>query len=124
MFDDTNFKDTHIARNINTVHTRDESDYMKNIGLNDKVSSLAVGYFGDAQDMCSVLTVWEDSYFNYGDVDRQKHRISFVADSNNRKVSRNNLKNIMCLNSGKNWNDRISSYSFNMGIFNTHLKDY
>ncbi len=42
----------------------------------------------------------------------------------NRRVSRNNLKNIMCLNSGKNWNDRISSYSFNMGIFNTHLKDY
>ena len=79
---------------------------------------------GNAQDMCSVLTVWEDSYFNYGDLDRQKHRISFVADYNNRKVSRNNLKNIMCLNSGKNWNDRISSYSFNMGIFNRHLKDY
>ena len=94
------------------------------IVLNDKVTSLVVAYDGDDDEVCAVLTVWEVIHYNYGDNDRTKHRLSFVASYESPRVMRDNLKNIKCIGSGDSWNDRISSYSFYFGNYARKLKDY
>lgn len=124
MFDDSGFDDTYVFKNLKNLDEVADENYMRNIGLNDKVSSLAVSYKGTNPDVCSVLTIWEDSYYNYGDNDRTKHRISIVATKDNPKVSISKLKSVKCLNSHNSWNDRISSYSFAFGNYDSHLKDY
>lgn len=124
MFDDSGFDDTYVFKNLKKLDEVADENYMRNIGLNDKVSSLAVSYKGTNPDVCSVLTIWEDSYYNYGDNDRTKHRISIVATKDNPKVSISKLKSVKCINSHNSWNDRISSYSFAFGNYDSHLKDY
>ncbi|MBD5355740.1 MAG: hypothetical protein HDR88_01885 [Bacteroides sp.] len=124
MFDDTGWKDTKVCANLKDLYDVNDEEYMRNIGLNDKVSSLAVAYNGTNSEICSVLTVWEDSYYNNGDNDRTKHRISIIATKQNPKVSFSNLKKIKCINSSNSWNDRISSYSFAFGNYDHYLKDY
>lgn len=124
MFDDTGYKDTKVCANLNDLYAVDDCEYMRDIGLNDKVSSLAVAYAGTNSEICSVLTVWEDSYYNSGDNDRTKHRISIVATKQNPQVSFSDLKKIKCINSSNSWNDRISSYSFVFGNYDNYLRDY
>jgi hypothetical protein len=124
MFDDSGFDDTYVFKNLKDLNEVADESYMRNIGLNDKVSSLAVSYNGTNPEVCAVLTIWEDSYYNYGDNDRTKHRISIVATKDNPKVSISKLKSVKCINSLSTWNDRISSYSFAFGNYDSHLKDY
>lgn len=124
MFDDSGFSDTFTYDNLFNLNDICDEQNMRNIGLNDKVSSLAVSYKGTDPDICSVLTIWEDSYFNNCDNDRTKHRISIVATKNNPRVSWENLKSLKCINSSNSWNDRISSFSFAFGNYDTYFKDY
>lgn len=124
VFDDTGFSDTNMYRNLSDFMESFDNGYLRGNGLNDKISSLAVAYKGTDKDVCAVLTVWEDSYYNNGDDNRTKHRLSFVASYYTPMVSRDNLKRIKCINSSNSWNDRISSLSFHFGHYNTNLKDY
>lgn len=124
LYDDTGFKDTEFYKNITQPTDYYDNNFIKSIGLNDKVSSLAVGYNGADADLCAVLVVWEDSNYNNGENDRTKHRISIVASKDNPQVSYANLKKLPCINAHDSWNDRISSISFHIGYFDSRLKDY
>lgn len=124
MFDDDNYSDTHTSTNLYEFDKTRDCNNMRDIGLNDKVTSLVVAYNGTDEKVCSVLTIWEDSHYNFGDNDRTKHRISFVASYERPRVMRDNLKNIKCIGSGDSWNDRISSFSFYFGNYARKLKDY
>ena len=125
LFDDKYYTDTRFWGNFGSDYDLflDVPD-MENVGLNDKVSSLAVAYEGSSSDICFVLTVWEDKNYNYGDNDRTKHRISFIATSENRRTCVGNLKNVPCMHSSNSWNDRISSISMHYGNTGINLKDY
>ena len=124
IYDDDNFSDTNYYSNFTGLSEYYDQYSLKDIGLNDKVTSLVVSYNGTNSEVCSVLTVWEDSSYNHGDNDRTKHRISFIASAKNPRLSRPNLKNIPCLNSKDSWNDRISSLSFHFGNFGEYLRNY
>ena len=124
LFDDSGFTDTYIAQNLDDPWQVADQKYMRDIGLNDKVSSLAVSYKGTNPEICAVLTIWEDSYYNFGDNDRTKHRISVIATKDNPRVSIEKLKSVKCINSHNSWNDRISSYSFIFGNYDNYLKNY
>lgn len=124
MFDDKNYSDTHVYSNLYGLMESYDIQHFRDVGLNDKVTSLVVGYNGSDAEVCAVLTIWEDGYFNFGDCDRTKHRISIVASKDNPRVGVGSLKNVKCINSGNSWNDRISSSSFHFGYFDKSLKDY
>lgn len=124
VYDDTDFKDTNLSHTLTDLYDSFDNGYLRSAGLNDKISSLAVAYNGDQKDVCAVLTVWEDSYYNSGDNTLSKHRASFVADYYTPRLTRNNLKKIKCPYSNSSWNDRISSLSFHFGYFNHNLKDH
>lgn len=124
LFDDTGFKDTYFFKNIKAPTEYYDHPHIKSIGLNDKVSSLAVAYNGDNPELCAVLVVWEDSDYNFQDHDRKKHRISIIATKDNPQVSYSNLKRLPCLSGRDSWNDRISSISFHIGYVDSQLKDY
>ena len=125
LFDDKYYTDTRFWGNFNEDYFSflDIPD-METVGLNDKVSSLAVAYEGSSSDICFVLTVWEDKSYNHGDNDRTKHRVSFIATSQNRRTCVGNLKNVPCMHSSNSWNDRISSISMHYGNTGINLKDY
>lgn len=125
LFDDKYYTDTRFWGNFGSDYDTflDVPD-MEEVGLNDKVSSLAVSYEGSSSDICFVLTVWEDKNYNNGDNDRTKHRVSFIATSENRRTCVGNLKNVPCINSSNSWNDRISSISMHYGNTGINLKDY
>ena len=124
LFDDKGYKDTHIHQNFMNLTDYYDQERMKNVGLNDKVTSLAVAYNGNDSTICAVLTVWEDTDYNHGDNNRTKHRMSFVASYNNPTMGWRNLKYVPCLTGGDSWNDRISSISFHFGHYGSYLKDY
>lgn len=124
MFDDNNFKDTSIHQNLYEPFRCFDVVDMKDRGLNDKISSLVLTYQGDDPDICAVLTVWEDAFFNNGDNDRTKHKINFVASYKDRMAFSVNLKSVPCLNSSNTWNDRISSCSFHFGYYGLYPKEY
>ena len=125
LFDDKYYTDTRFWGNFNEDYFSflDIPD-METVGLNDKVSSLAVAYEGSSSDICFVLTVWEAKSYNPGDNDRTKHRVSFIATSQNRRTCVGNLKNVPCMHSSNSWNDRISSISMHYGNTGINLKDY
>lgn len=124
VFDDNTFSDTHIFSNLTSFDDIFDAQNLKSYNLNDKITSLAVGYNGTEDGVCAVLTVWEDTHFNFEDNDRTKHRVSFIATYDNRKISWSNLKSLPCINSGNSWNDRISSLCFHFGYYNNYWKDY
>lgn len=124
MYDDKNFSDTSIYCNLYEYNKCYDVVLMKNLGLNDKISSLALTYQGDDPEICSVLTVWEDSYFNHGDKIRAKHKVNFVASYNYRLMFQFDLRGIPCLGSSKSWNDRISSCSFHFGYYGSYPKEH
>ena len=124
VFDDTGFTDTHLVSNLTSLDDSWNIDLMSYYGMNDKVSSVAVAYKGSDPTLTAVMTAWEDSHFNHGDDYRSKHRISFIASYYNPHVSWTNLKNIYCLGTKKNWNDRISSLTFHFGYYGRNLSDY
>lgn len=124
LFDDHDFTDTYYGSSLTDFNEVKDIDNMKDIYLNDKVSSLAIAYNGDNPNICSVLTIWEDTYFNHGDDTQSKHRITLVASKNFPRLQWSNLKTMKCIGSSKTWNDRISSFSFHFGYYGYGLKDY
>lgn len=124
IFDDNNFHDTDFHYNLYDYFGAYDNTRIETLGLNDKVSSLAVSYLGDEENVVAVLTVWEDCSYNYGDDNRSKHRISFVATYRNRHICPDNLKALPLNGSRKTWNDRISSLSFHFGNIDRVLIDY
>lgn len=124
LYDDKNFSDTHLIQNFTSFTDFYDQERMKTVGLNDKTTSLAVAYDGTDSGVCAVLTVWEDTDYNFGDNDRTKHRISFVASYYTPRLSWSNLKNLPCGNSRDSWNDRISAISFHFGHYGSYLSDY
>lgn len=124
LFDDTNYSDTHLYLHIKNPDIIIEYPHMKDVGLNDKVSSLMVRYNMDDPDCCALLTVWEDSDYNKGDNDRTKHRTNFVATHSSRTKAVYNLKKVSCFNAHDSWNDRISSISFHVGYTDSLPKEY
>ncbi|MDE5797339.1 MAG: hypothetical protein K2H75_09510 [Muribaculaceae bacterium] len=124
LFDDKNFSDTYFVKNLTSRYSVFDVLDMHNIGLNDKVSSIAVAYEATDNDVCAVLTLWEDDHFNHNDTWRNKHRLSLIAAPYNAHAWWSDLKNVPCLGSSKSWNDRASSFSFHFGRLGTQLKDY
>lgn len=125
VFDNDSFKGTtKITTEVTNFYNMYNLPNLKNYSINDKITSLAVGYFGEEPNVCSVLTLWEDTDYNHGDLNRSKHRISFVASYYNRMISRPNLKDIKCLNSSSSWNDKASALSCHFGYYDTKLADY
>lgn len=124
IFDDDNFHDTDFHYNLYDYFGAYDNTFIKSLGLNDKVSSLAVSYLGSEENVVAVLTVWEDSSYNNGDINRSKHRISFVATYRNPHICPDNLNALPLNGSRKTWNDRISSLSFHFGNIDRVLLDY
>lgn len=125
MFDYLDFEvSTFVSGDFTSFDDVMDIDDTGTKSLNEKISSVAIAYNGDNSDICAVLTVWEDKYFNYGDNDRKKHRISFIASRNTPRISWPSLKNIKCIGSSHTWNDRISSFSFHFAYYDRPLKDY
>lgn len=126
MYDNDNFNGKGINRTLASLGMAYTIRNLKELGMNDNITSLAVGYAGTDKNVCSVLTVWEDADFNYGDdnIPRKKHRISIIASYNNPRVSRTNLKNIKKLNASGSWNDCISAISCHFGYLDRTLLDY
>lgn len=124
LFDDKGYKDTHIYQNFTSLTQFYDQERMQNIGLNDKVTSLAVAYNGNDSTICAVLTVWEDTNYNHGDNNRTKHRMNFVASYYSPTMGWRNLKQVPCLTGNDTWNDRISSISFHFGHYGSYLIPY
>lgn len=118
LWDDTNFRDTHREFHIKSNSELFDIPVLKDYGLNDKVSSLKIqntmSISTATTNLIAIVTVWEDSDFNYGDHDRTKHRMNFYA-APGQIGSYENLKKIPCGSSSSSWNDRISSLSFHIG---------
>lgn len=123
MCDDTDFYDTCKYGDLYDLIGAHDIVNLEGVGLNDKVSSLAIAYNGDSADVCAVLTVWEDSWFNFDDEIRAKHKMTVVASKFNPRLAIPNLKKVSCKGSSKSWNDRISSSSFHFGHYGTYPKD-
>ncbi|MDE6548639.1 MAG: hypothetical protein K2L22_06550, partial [Muribaculaceae bacterium] len=107
VFEHDTFSGSKIAQSFTNLHFTYDLPTYKSLGMNDKVSSIALAYNGTDSLVCSVLTIWEDADFNYGDDYRKKHRISIVATKKTPKTTVSNLKNIKMHNSSSSWNDCI-----------------
>lgn len=125
-FSDGEFKGDYLTFSAKNLHNSHNLRDLKLIGMNDKLSSVAVYYGGDLPNVCAVLTVWENGNYNNDDnnIPRRKHRVSFIATYYNRKISRNSLKNVKLINASGSWNDRISALSFHFAYLDKPLMDY
>ena len=124
IYDNDNFGGSRIAKGLTNFHFTHNLSALKPYSMNDKVTSIAVYYAAFESNVCSVLTVWDDSDFNFGDKDRKKHRISIIATWNSRRTLLPALKKIKKIGSSKSWNDCISSISFHFGYPDSLLLDY
>lgn len=124
LYDNDNFKGTKIEHGLTDYLFSYNIPNLKHYGLNDKVTSIAVCYNGPDPIICTVLTIWEDSYYNNGDDNRSKHRISIIASKSNPRVTCPDLKKIKKIGSSKSWNDCITSFSLHFGYIDRFLKDY
>lgn len=124
IYDNDNFKGSKITQGLTNFHFTHNIQSLKTYSMNDIVTSIAVGYNSDDSLVCSVLTVWEDTDYNYGDDNRSKHRISIIASKNSPKTTIPDLKKIKRIGSSKSWNDCISSISFHFGYIDRLLLDY
>lgn len=124
MYDNDHFAGKMHYKGLANYHFTYNIPSMKPMGLNDKITSIAVGYNGPDPIVCTVLTIWEDTDYNHGDDNRSKHRISIVASQNNPKVSLPDLKKIKKIGSSKSWNDCISAFSLHFGYIDRFLLDY
>ncbi|MDE6805265.1 MAG: hypothetical protein K2J05_00505, partial [Muribaculaceae bacterium] len=124
VYDNGDFKGSNICKGLTDLYSTFSIQNLKDYGMNDKISSIAVAYNYTDPNLCSVITVWDDAGWNNGDTSRSKHRLSIIASSSNRQVTYSSLKNVKCLNSSKNWNDRISSISCHFGYWGRSMLDY
>lgn len=124
VYDDTYYSDTHIFMHLTDSMQVYSINKLKDYKLNDKISSLVVLYNMKDPELCAILTVWEDTNYNYGDHDRTKHRTNFIATKSTPINAVGNLKKISCFNAHDSWNDRISSLSFHLGYADSLPKEY
>lgn len=124
LFDDTRFRDTRYEMDITDPDQDFTIKKLKDYGMNDKTSSIKVQYTLGDENYCAILTVWEDSDFNYGDNDKTKHRTNFIATWRHTKQEWGNLKKIYCFNAHDSWNDRISSCAFRIGAVGSAPPEY
>ena len=124
IFDNDHFKGSKITKGLTNFHLSYSLQDLKQYSMNDKVTSIAVSYNSQDPLVCSVLTIWEDTNYNYGDDNRSKHRISIIASKNSPKTAIPDLKKIKRIGSSKSWNDCISSISFHFGYIDRLLLDY
>lgn len=124
VYDYYDFGGKKITKTLDSFYNMHNLQELAGYNINDLISSVALGYYGDDPEVCSVITLWDDADFNNGDKYRKKHRISFVASYYNRQISRPILKNIPCMNTSSSWNDRASSLSFHYGYLDKSLIDY
>ena len=115
LYDNDHFKGKMHYRGLANFHFTYNIPNIKPLDLNDKITSIAVGYQGSDPIVCTVLTVWDDTDYNFGDDDRNKHRISIIASQNSPRVSCPDLKKIKKIGSSKSWNDCISCFSLHFG---------
>lgn len=124
LYDNDNFNGKMFNYGLTNFHFTCNLQDLKIFGLNDKITSIAIAYNGDDPIVCTVLTIWEDTDYNFKDNDRKKHRISLIASQNSRRVTCPDLKKIKKIGSSKSWNDCISSVSLHFGYIDRLLKDY
>ena len=124
IYDNDHFKGSNITQGLTNFHYTHNLPNLKVYSMNDKVTSIAVGYNSDDSLVCSVLTIWEDTNYNNEDDNRSKHRISIIASKNSPKTSIPDLKKVKKIGSSKSWNDCISSLSFHFGYVDRLLLDY
>lgn len=124
IFDNDHFKGANIYKGLTNFHFTHNLPNLKTHGMNDKVTSIAVGYNATDALVCSVLTIWEDTNYNNNDDNRSKHRISIIASKNSPKTALPDLKKIKKIGSSKSWNDCISAISFHFGYIDRLLLDY
>ncbi|MDE5871271.1 MAG: hypothetical protein K2H22_04980 [Muribaculaceae bacterium] len=122
IFDKDHFNGLNMSKGLTDFDFTYNIQYLHN--LNDKVTSIAVGYNSCDPLVCSVLTIWEDSDFNHWEYNTSKRRISIIASRNSPKTSIPDLKKIKRIGSSKSWNDCISSISFHFGYIDRLLLDY
>jgi len=124
LYDDSGFHDTNLELDIRNEYDSFNIPYMKDKGLNDKVSSLKVQYYYPDVNYCAILTVWEDSSYNNQDNNKTKHRTNFIATHENSTPEWGKLKNVQCFNAHDSWNDRISSLTFRIGSITSIPGEY
>ncbi|MFS6554639.1 hypothetical protein VPJ68_03895, partial [Parabacteroides distasonis] len=56
-----------LQKGLDNFHFTWNLPNLKPYGMNDKITSIAVGYKGYDKGVCSVLTVWDDADYNSGD---------------------------------------------------------
>lgn len=129
VWDDNTYHDSHIWMNISAsdnLYKLFDYPYLTSQGMNDKISSISMSYNLSDANLCAIVTVWEDSYYNNSDrgATRSKHRTNFVATYNTPTPTWVNLRQIPCIGSSNTWNDRISSLSFHIGYASSLPKQY
>lgn len=124
IYDNDHFAGKMHYKGLTNFHFTYNIPSLKPMGLNDKITSIAIGYNGNDPIVCTVLTIWDDTDYNHGDDNRNKHRISIVASQNSPKVSLPDLKQIKKIGSSKSWNDCISCFSLHFGYIDRFLLDY
>lgn len=124
IYDNDHFAGKMHYKGLTNFHFTYNIPSLKPMDLNDKITSIAVGYNGDDPIVCTVLTIWDDTDYNHGDDNRKKHRISIVASQNSPRVSLPDLKQIKKIGSSKSWNDCISCFSLHFGYTDRFLLDY
>lgn len=124
IFEHKEFSGSKITKSFDNFDYAYDLPRLSTRNMNDKISSIALAYNGTDPLVCSVLTIWDDSDFNFGDDNRNKHRISIIASSKARITTVTDLKNIKKHNSSSSWNDCISSTAFHFGYIDSLLLDY
>lgn len=124
LYDNDTFRGDQLQKGLDNFHFTWNLPNLKPYGMNDKITSIAVGYKGYDKGVCSVLTVWDDADYNSGDDYRKKHRISIIATKECPLTSIPDLKKVKKIGSSKSWNDCISSISFHFGYPDRLLLDF
>ncbi|MDE6695282.1 MAG: hypothetical protein K2K25_00220 [Muribaculaceae bacterium] len=124
LYQHENFQGEKYTKGLRDFHITWNLSNLKYFSMNDKISSIALAYNDDNPRVCTVLTIWDDIDFNYGDDYRSKHRISFVASKYASRLICENLKKIKKIGSSSSWNDCISSISLHFGYLDSLLLDY
>ena len=118
IFDGVNFKDTNFTKNLTGQYSAFDLEYINDAKLDNKTSSIALAYEAKDNDVCAVLTLYDQGGYSKGGIisDDMFYRMYMIATPSHPHVWHSDLKKVPCLNTSKSWNDRISSCSFHFGI--------
>lgn len=124
LYEHADFSGTKLDKGLTNFEFTWNLPNLKHYEMNDKISSIAVAFNDLSPLVCTVLTIWDDADYNFGDRNRKKHRISIIASKFNPRVTCENLKKIKKIGSSKSWNDCMSSISLHFGYLDSLLLDY